>query len=96
MMKTRHIELIGHSLGINVYHAVRSSKQSDRKLPKEFCRNYFAASEGHTDYKDLCEIEGDGFMERYTRFNNLYFGVTEQGIEKFKAAFIELMRPTDF
>ena len=80
-------KLIGHSLGVNTYHAKVSKKKKDKILPKEFYRNYFCASVNHSDFPILSDLQLKGLMESWTKFDNLYFGVTEKGIQAFKNVF---------
>lgn len=86
-MTHNELKLIGHSLGVNVYHAKLSKLKKDKKLPKEFYRNYFCASVNHTDFPTLDGLQLKGLMKSWTKFDNLYFGVTEKGIELFKEEF---------
>jgi hypothetical protein len=91
-MEEKLIFILGHTLGINVYHAKTSNLKKDKKLPKKFYRNYFCAGdEKHHDYPVLFELESLKLMERYTRFGQLLFCVTDEGIEKFKNEFNKLV-----
>jgi hypothetical protein len=86
----RHLGIMGHSLGINVYNAINSKKKKDKKLPKEYYRNRFCAGENHDDYIDLCELEGLGYMARGQKINNdqdILWYVSEDGIARFKLLF---------
>ncbi len=88
-MTEKQLQIIGHTLGINVYHAKLSKNKKDKKLPKEFYRNYFCAdSERHSDYPILVELENLGFMERWLKDKMLFFGATDSGIIEFKKQFI--------
>lgn len=85
----KELDVVGHSLGINVYHSKLSKKKKDKQLPKEFYRNRFCASEGHDDYPTLITLEENGLMERWDKTAE-FFWVTDPGIEKFKQEFKEL------
>ena len=88
-MTDKQLEVIGHTLGVNVYHAKRSKKKKDRTLPKEFYRNYFCAdTENHSDYPTLVELENLGYMERWTKDKMIFFGATTDGEEGFKTQFL--------
>jgi len=78
-MNDRELEIIGHSLGINVYGAKKSKLKKDKKLPKDFYRNHFQASEGHTDWEVLLSLVEKEFMTQSTAFGMPYFYVTEKG-----------------
>ena len=82
-MTQKQFELIGHSLGVNVYHAKKSKKKSDKKLPKEFYRNYFQASKGHSDYEELKSLVSIGFMTNREQFEQEVFHVSDDGKKKF-------------
>jgi hypothetical protein len=82
------LHILGHSLGINVYHAKHSKKKKDKKLPKEFYRNYFCAgTEAHYEFKTLETLEQAGLMHRWNQYGQIYFGVSEKGIEVFREEF---------
>lgn len=81
------LELVGHSLGINVYHCLRSKRRSDRKLPQEFYRNYFQGGEGSDSYEELLKLESSGIMVRREHIDNDYFHVTDKGKEIFRIEF---------
>jgi hypothetical protein len=86
-MNQKQLELIGHSLGINVYHAQKSKKKSDKKLPKEYYRNYFQADKGHSSFSDLQHLVSIGLMTNREQFGQMVFHVTDEGKEMFKNAF---------
>jgi hypothetical protein len=87
----KQLDVLGHTLGINVYHAKLSKKKRDKKLPKEFYRNYFCASEGHSDYNILCELENMKLMERWYKDNYIFFHVLEEGIPIFRENFNKII-----
>jgi len=68
-------DIIGHTLGV---------KPGSKEQPAEYYRNYFCASVEHDDYKILCDLQNRGVMERWEKFGNIYFGVTEQGISQYR------------
>ena len=86
----KHIEIMGHSLGVNVCHARNSTKKRDKKLPKEFYRNRFCAGDGHEDLPVLKELERMTYMAQGRKINDgrdtLWF-VTDEGIKRFKEGF---------
>ena len=75
MLTEKEIDILGHTLGINVYHAKISKKRQDKKLPKEFYRNYFCANTTHDEFTILNKLQKDGWMKSWEQFNNLYFCV---------------------
>lgn len=85
-MNTEQINLISHTLGINVEYCERSIKEKDKLLPKVFYRNFF-------DYgiftEDMQELESLGLIEKYSRLNLELFHVTDEGIEAFRTWFNE-------
>lgn len=85
-----HLNVLGHTLGINVYHAMTSTKKKDKKLPKEYYRNRFCAGEQHDDNLILCELEGLGYMARGQRINqdqDTLWYVTDVGKRRFELLF---------
>src|SRR5690348_13015 len=81
------LDVVAHTLGINFYNAKLSKKKKDKKLPKEFYRNYYCASVNHHKFPVLSDLQLTGVMKSWTQFDNLYFCVTEEGIELFKKEF---------
>lgn len=84
----KQFDIIGHSLGVNAYHAKHSRSKRDKILPPDFYRNYFCAgTDNHSDYPILSELESNKLAERFNKFDNLCFAITEKGkrlfIEKF-------------
>lgn len=86
-LSLKEMLLISHSLGVDLFKAVISTKQKDKKLPKEFYRNYFNAGKTHSDIEHISKLISDGFME--TRQENYYY-VTDLGISKFTNQFNEM------
>lgn len=87
MLKDREFEIIGHSLGVNVYHAKLSKRKSDKKLPKEFYRNHFQADKGHHDFDMLIEMCENGLMFKRIQFDQQVFHVSDAGKMLFKHEF---------
>lgn len=87
MLTESELKIIGHSLGINTYHAKLSKKKKDKQLPKEFYRNYFCASVNHKDFPILSDLQLKKLMISWTRFDNIYFSVTDEGIQLFRTEF---------
>lgn len=89
-MNKEQFKIVGHTIGINTYHAELSSRKKDKYLPDEFYRNYFCAgNEKHHDFKILEELEQLGIMQRWEQMNNIYFCVTDLGIVAFRNQFTE-------
>lgn len=91
----KHAEILGHSLGVNLYHAKQSGKKNDKKLPKEFYRNRFCAGEGHDDFPTLQSLEKMGYMAQGQKINEgrdtLWF-VTEEGKKRLREYFEAVVR----
>lgn len=93
-LSINEVEILGHSLGINIAHAHNSDKKRDKKLPNEFYRNRFCASEYHSDLPILESLERMGYMVRGEKINNgndTLWHVTESGIEKFRFSFASII-----
>lgn len=91
-MNIKELEIVGHSLGINVYHAKNSKKKRDKKLPKEYYRNRFCASETHEDWVFLVSLEEQKIMERGVKINegrDTLWYVTDTGIKQFEKEFLQ-------
>ncbi len=87
------IKVIGHSLGVNVYHAKNSKLKKDKKLPKEFYRNrYCADTDKHPNYVYLKELTEKEYMESWMDGNMLWFAVTDKGIDLFKTEFKQYIK----
>ena len=87
-MTEKEFDIIGHSLGINVYHARNSNKKKDKKLPKEYYRNYYQAEEGHTNWNELLQMTKVGVMSRREQFGQPVFHVTDEGKERFRLKWV--------
>lgn len=92
----KEMDLISHTLGINITKAVNSKKKKDKKLPKDFYRNYFCfgttiPNVKDEDYKVFLELEKSSLVIRWGKFDNLYFSMTDYGIKAFKQNFLNLM-----
>lgn len=89
-MTYEQADIIGHSLGINVYHAKTTTRKRDKKLPKEFYRNRFCTSDGHGDLPTIYSLESLGYMAQGSKINNgqstMWF-VTDDGILHFREWF---------
>lgn len=83
----KHWDLVAHSLGIDIYNAKKGRGYKNRILPQTFYRNYFASSEGGSDYTMLKELEELGITESWLQYEKTFFGVTEKGIDLFKSYF---------
>lgn len=93
-LQEKHINIIGHTLGVNVYHAKRSKFKKDKKLPKEFYRNRFCAGEGSSDISGIRDLVSMGHMKAGRVINDgrdtLYY-ITDEGISMFRKLFSELI-----
>ena len=86
-------EILSHSLGINLLHAKQSHKKSDKKLPKEFYRNYFCAGNEHDDLSTLKALEKMGYMAQGQKINqglHTLWYVTDDGIAQFSKYFLSI------
>lgn len=81
------MELISHSLGIDIYYSLHSRRQSDKILPDKFYRNYFSSGESGDARKTLDELEKMEVVKSFLKFGNTIFVVTEFGIEWFRNQF---------
>lgn len=89
-MTKGHLDILGHTLGINVYGAKLSKKAKDKKLPKEFYRNRFCAGDNHSDILFIKELVNMGYMESFAKINegkDTIYGVTNEGIKIFRELF---------
>ena len=80
MITLEQAELIGHSLGINVYGCYKSKRAKDKKLPSKFYRNYYASSKNSDANKIISSLIILDFIVQGQNWN---FHVTELGIEIF-------------
>lgn len=84
----KELEIIGHTLGLNIYHVRLSKKKKDKVLPSSYYRNNFCAgTEQHSDYEVLKSLEVRGFMQRWINIEQLYFFVSAPGIAAFESQF---------
>lgn len=84
------LDIMGHTLGVNVYHAMRSELKKDKRLPKQFYRNHFCAGKNCSDIATINELISSGYMASGKVINDgedtLYY-VTEAGIKIFRIWF---------
>lgn len=92
------IEIMGHSLGIHIFHAQTSKKKKDKKLPKEFYRNRFCAGDSHDDMPTLIALEKMGYMARGHQLNggDTLWYVTDEGVKRFRECFESIVANTRF
>lgn len=81
------MQLISHSLGIDLFKAVMSVKLKDKKLPRTFYRNYYNASKRQAEIAGIYNLIGLGYM---ACGNPDYYSVTENGIDQFRKQFSEM------
>lgn len=90
----KEFEIIAHSLGINLLHAKTSQKKRDKRLPKDFYRNRFCTSIGHTDLPLIENLERVGYMAKGQTINDgrdtLWY-VTDLGIYYFRTKWEKLV-----
>jgi len=86
----KQVQILGHSLGIDLLNAHISAKKRDKKLPKEFYRNRFCAGDGHDDVATLQSLEKIGYMAQGIKINSgketLWY-VTDEGKKRFRECF---------
>ena len=80
-MTNNKIKIVAHSLG--VYW------EGEDMLPKKYYRNNFCASEGHTDYPTLLELEANGHMIKRENLGVTYFFVTDSGKAAFEDSYYD-------
>jgi hypothetical protein len=69
MITEKQKELLQHMLGAD-----------SRYMKKQWgFRNHFCASEGHSDIKDLREMEKKGLVKSGERIGSIFFWATEKG-----------------
>ncbi len=88
-LSDKQLDIIGHSLGINVYHARLSSNPKDKFLPNEFYRNYYCVGSESIFTEEMKNLEQINFIEKWMHGKQLYFQITDEGINYFKNYFIE-------
>jgi len=87
MLSFNDMVLISHSLGIDLFNSVMSFKLKDKKLPKEFYRNYYNTSKEHAEVCGISDLIELGYM---VSGHPEYYHVTQKGIEQFRIQFSEL------
>lgn len=85
-------DIIGHTLGINIYNAKLSNRKKDKYLPLDFYRNYYCY--GYINSNDKLDrrmqiLKNKGFIKTWDQHGCLYFCISEKGIELFKNKFIK-------
>lgn len=87
IIDANELDILGHSLGINIYNAIQSKLKKDKKLPKEYYRNYFQADKGHHCWETLLGLVESGLMTKREQFGQCVFHVTDLGIQEFEKEF---------
>jgi hypothetical protein len=90
-MTYKEIEIIGHSLGIDVYYAKNSKLKKDKKLPEKYNRNHFQAGPGSHYWDNLLELKLKGYIKQREQFKMPVFHVTDEGIQEFELKFKKYM-----
>ena len=81
---------VGHTLGINIYHSLRSKQKRDKILPVEFYRNYYNYGRVSENHKEPDWINGlSEFIEKWETSGLYYFCINDKGIEQFRKQFKE-------
>jgi len=83
-MTNEQFNIIGHTLGIDVYNSKLSNNKKYKVLPDEFYRNYYNYG---TLSMDIQELVNSGDIELYMRYDMNYFHVTNIGIRRFREKF---------
>ncbi len=69
-------ELIGHSLGVNIY--------MDKDFPNSYYRNFFGTGKNTDNYKVFEKLVKKGYAIERTQFGEPVFHISEKGIEMFE------------
>jgi len=86
-LSSSDLQLVSHSLGVDLFKAVMSFKLKDKKLPRTFYRNYYNASKRQAEIAGIYDLIKLGYM---ACGNPEYYYVTEKGIEQFRLQFSEM------
>ncbi len=81
------INLIAHALGIQYFDAKISNSPDLKQLPDQFFRNYFCVGSETSFNDDMISLKKTGLIKTYSKFENLYFLVTDKGIQEFRKIF---------
>jgi len=81
------MQLISHSLGIDLFKSVMSYKLKDKKLPRTFYRNYYRASKRQAEIAGIYQLINLGYI---ACGNSEYYHVTDKGKEQFRYQFSEM------
>jgi len=82
----KHFELMAHSLGINLFHAMLSDKKADRTFPESHYRNHFNTAPNGVEYERIIDLVNQGLM---FQIKPDYYGVTEEGKAGLGIWFVE-------
>jgi hypothetical protein len=86
---------IGHTLGINIYHCLKSKSKKDKILPDKFYRNYYNYGQTKDEIQEPEWItELSDYIDKWTQSGLLYFQVSDKGIVLFKQQFKEEITDT--
>ena len=89
------IEIISHSLGVEIKSILKNKAKTKRVLPADFYRNRFVTTVGskHSDEDTLLELESLGLMKRgkINRGEMWCWYLTQEGIEEFRNHFNKLV-----
>jgi len=87
-MNDKQFKIVGHSLGINTYHAKHSEIEKDKYLPGEFYRNYYCwGNADGTPSEEWEELVRQELAVSDVQREQLYYFVTDEGIQKFRDLF---------
>jgi hypothetical protein len=85
----KQLDIIAHSLGINLFNAILSDKNKDKILPNEFYRNYYCISDENSySFQSIKELITYNLMEKFS--DGIYI-VTELGKLEFIQHFHKLV-----
>jgi hypothetical protein len=89
-ISSKQIDLIAHSIGINIRYALNSFRLKDKTLPEEFNRNYFCAGKSlHTDFEFLVS---KGLVKKRKQFDGqIFYFVTNLGQTEFRKYFTRIV-----
>jgi len=87
-MNKEQFKIVGHSLGINTYHAEHSEIEKDKYLPEEFYRNYYCwGNVESTPSAEWEELVRNELAVSDVQREQIYYFVTDKGIQKFRDLF---------
>jgi hypothetical protein len=96
-MTEKELNIVGHSLGIDVYSLKRTRLPDRILLPDDFYRNYYVIGKSNPTKEILDKLVSAGLMIQGEKFGDLVYIVTESGkIEfrkQYKAEVLDKFKP---